>query len=122
MTLIKINNANVRNTTFENKRNIRTIDCKDYQWENNDMSKAFANCYNLYSVTNINDSVTNMSRTFQRCYNIKTTPEMPLSINDMSETFEECLLLSSINEIPNNVTNMYGTFSGCTNLINGIDL
>lgn len=106
----------VVNTTFFEKEHVKTLDCLNKEWNNYSMDYAFANCYNLYSIKNLNMDVTSMRGTFSHCYSMEQFPEIPNSVTDISECFGYCNSISYVTNIPNSVKNMSKTFDSCINL------
>ena len=127
-------------TTYQQNKNIQSVDLNNVPWVNNSMSMAFFNCEKLNKVSNINNNVTDMygafyncpnlseaptipnsisslSSTFAFCTNLVNMPAIPTNVTDMSSTFEYCTNLTGIKDIPNTVVNMTETFNGCTNLV-----
>ena len=129
----------VVNTTFFEKEHIKTLDCLNRVWNGGCLDYAFADCHNVYSITNINSNITSMVGTYKNCYNMTNFTEIPSSVTSISEcyegcnnatnfptipnsvtnvsyTYKNCSLLSVPPTIPNSVTNMSGAFMNCTNL------
>lgn len=104
----------IRNTTYYNNQNIRSVNLNNKPWVNNSMDRAFFNCKNLQTVTNINNSVTNISNAFQYCSNLSTTPAIPNSVTNMRFAFEFCTNLSTAPTIPNSVIDASGFLSHCS--------
>ena len=139
MTTILVNDVYVNCETFCGKQSIVNVDCNYTKWEDNSMFEAFSGCYNLQSVKNINENVTNMygafsecgnlinvssipnsvetlTYAFSDCYNLTSVPQIPDSVISMDRSFYCCENLTSIPNIGNNVENMSGAFDGCYNL------
>ena len=121
-TYINAKSVNIKTTIFFNNRNIISVNCNNVPWTNNTMVRAFHNCKNLTSISNLNDSVINMSGTFNSCNNLITPPTIPNSVTDMSNTFYRCYNLTSIPTIPNGVTNLTNAFQGCHNMISVVNI
>ena len=107
---------------FNNNQNITSVDLGNLPWVNNSMTSAFKNCYNLISVTNINENVKYMSESFNYCRNLTTISELPNNVTDMSGTFYGCYNLVNAPKIPNKVGSLRFTFAECYNLVNAPDL
>lgn len=103
---------------FRNNTTITSVDLGGVPWTNNAMHSAFDKCYNLTTVTNINNSIVNLCNTFVQCRNLVNAPIIPNSVTDMSSTFSQCRNLVNVPVIPNSVTNTYRTFYYCSNLVN----
>ena len=91
MAWVYCSKYNVGNTTFLNKEHIRTMDLINAEWYNNNLDKAFANCYNLYRIDNISDSANSMVETFFNCVNLSgriniTSTEITNAQNCFGET------------------------------------
>lgn len=102
------------NNTYQNNTNIETVDLGYLPWKNNSMNRAFQNCSNLTSVTNINENINDMIQAFYGCSNLVNAPEIPNSVVNMQGTFSGCFNLVSMPEIPNSVTDISWCFEGCT--------
>ena len=85
-----------------------------------DLSWAFANCFDLETVANLPINVVNMQGTFYNDYNLVSYTEVRSNkLTDMSLTFWNCQNLTDAGIISSkNLTNMYETFYNCSNLVN----
>lgn len=113
-----INSITLLNTTYQNRSDILDVDLVYTPWQNNDMSSAFVNCFNLTDVMHINNNITNMFQSFKFCTNLINAPTIPNSVSDLSWAFSYCNSLVNAPIIPNSVSNMSGAFSFCVNLVN----
>ena len=111
-----------RNTPFHNNPSVLNVDLQGVLFRNNSMYAAFYNSFNLTSVQNISNSVTNMVYTFYYCNNLNQNIQIPNSVTDMSYTFYFCYNLNQNIQIPNSVTSMAFTFSDCNNLNQNIQI
>lgn len=118
-------------TTYAENKKITSIDCNNATFTNNDMSRAFINCYNLTQITNINQNVTNMSYTFAGLSNSfyeYNFPTIPNSVQDISGLFAYhtdwydipvAAMLNTWSKLPSHLQNSaVGFLDGCTNLSN----
>ena len=112
---VAVNTINIVNTTYENKDILKNVDLFSVSWVNNSMYKAFYDCSELISVTNISATITNMQSCYANCQKLTTIPSIPGSVTDLSYTFQNCRCLTSIPTIPSSVTNLYKAFDGCVN-------
>ena len=145
---MRVNTIVLYNNTYSsapNRANIKEVNLHNVNWVNNSMSNSFYNCYNLITITGINENITNMSyafyncqllsdslsipnnlinmkSTFGSCSNLVNSPNIPNSVTDMSYTFSGCSNLKNISNISNSVTNMTNTFYWCTNLVNAPEI
>ena len=104
--------------TYQNCTNITSVNLHNVPFVNNNMSNAFYDCFNLTSVTGINENVIHMDYTFYNCSNLVNAPVIPNSVTNMVGTFYFCYNLVNAPVIPNSVTNMAVTFACCSNLVN----
>lgn len=112
---VAANTINIVNTTYENKDVLKNVDLFGVSWVNNSMYKAFYDCNELISVTNINSAITNMHSCYTNCQKLTTIPDIPANVTDLSYTFQSCRCLNAIPTIPSSVTNVYKAFDGCVN-------
>ena len=112
---VAANTINIVNTTYENKDVLKNVDLFGVSWVNNSMYKAFYDCNELISVTNISATITNMQSCYTNCQKLTTIPDIPANVTDLSYTFQSCRCLNAIPTIPSSVTNIYKAFDGCVN-------
>ena len=130
--------------TYENAKNLQTVNTNNNKWYNGISAYGFANCTSLTSVTNLNmdgvtdasymfnncinlttgpstlpNTLTNMDHTFYQCYNLVNVPTIPNSVTNLDNTFYRCSNITSIPSIGNSATSMNSTFYNCTNLVTG---
>ena len=117
---IEVNTINMANTTHTNKYNLVSVDLSELSWTNNDMSKAFYNCTNLTTVTNVVSNVTNMYQCYTNCKNLTNIPSIPNSVVDLAFSFQNCSNITSIPSIPLSTTKIYKTFDNCVSLAGDI--
>jgi hypothetical protein len=122
MSIVYCSGYDVVNTTFSNRADIKKVDCLYRPWNNNSMSNAFENCYNLISVIHINENVTNMYYTFSNCTNLINIPEIPDSVGNLEGAFYQCQKISNASIISDNVVNLKKTFSNCYNLQQALEI
>ena len=118
MMIPRVRNIYIDPNTYRETPGITEVNLRNVKWYNNSMSYAFINCYDLQSVSNINENVTNMSSTFYSCSNLVNAPTIPNSVTDMSRTFDSCYSLDNTPIIGNSVINMSRTFYNCYSLVN----
>ena len=139
MTKNYANYIDISNECFLNNANIISVDCQNIPWMNNSMVNAFRACYNLKSISGLNNNVTNLAfafvadsqlnyishlpqnttnlyYTFSFCTGLSNFPTIPNSVTDMSSTFYTCSRIVTPPIIPNSVTNLSQTFITCINL------
>lgn len=102
--------------TYYNRQTITQVDLMQTPWVNNRMWGAFENCYNLQTVTNIEQNVTNMQAAFYGCTNLTTTPTLPASVTSLNSCFYGCSNITAMPTIPSNVTDMSYSFMYCNKL------
>ena len=111
------------NGAFGANRTIKTIKFLDgVNFEDNDMTLAFADCYNLESVSGIPDSVMIMNNTFFRCSSLTKVDKLPLNLKELDGAFFHCTSLEEIPQIPNGVNRIRGCFEECEKLKRGPDI
>lgn len=105
-------------SAFKNNTNISNVSLNNVPFVNNNMAGAFSNCYNLMSVTGINQNVTNMATAFKDCSKFNQNIQIPNSVGDLTAAFDGCSVLnpSQVINIPDSVTYMTYAFRYCDNL------
>ena len=118
----EINSITLKNTTYQNKPILNSVNLDYVPWENNSMVGAFTNCTNLNRVSNINENVTNMYMAFNNCTKLINVSEIPNSVTDMLGTFRDCWGLIDAPKLSNNIISMGGTFNFCKKLVNAPEI
>ena len=128
MATINVSGIELGSNCFSNT-NVIHVDMNYVSVENNSMcvfldvdnktaDGVFAQCSDLSSVININNSVTNMSGAFYLCSKMVNAPVIPNSVTTLAGAFPGCYSLVNAPVIPNSVTNVAGAFCLCQKLVN----
>lgn len=102
--------------TYYNCQTINQVDLMQTPWVNNCMWSAFENCYNLHTVTNIEQNVTNMQAAFMNCQNLEAAPTLPTQTTTLNSCFYGCSNITTMPTIPSNVADMSYSFMYCNKL------
>ena len=77
-----VNNVKISTNMFRDNSIITDVNLKNYDWENNSASQAFANCSNLTSVTNLSNNINDISSMFYNCSSLTNTINIPNSVTN----------------------------------------
>ena len=82
MSIVNVNKVYLDKGTFTNNMNIVSVNANNTPFVNNDGSRAFSNCQNLTSVTNLSTTVSDLGGAFYKCSNLTNAPTIPASVRN----------------------------------------